>query len=1117
MKSVLIVDDDKFTRTVLKTIFSQDHAFKQLEFEIRSAEDGERGLALFRELKPAMVLVDLLMPKMDGFALCKAIRDEPEGKKVHLVVMSGIYRDSAIAHRVRNEYNAEFFAKPYQLKELTQHVAKLLTQGSSAKEATAGPPPIPPEAAPPLEQGDLAERPLPAVLFDLMEAKSTGQLVLRRGGVEKSVELVYGHPASVASSARDEVLGHFLVSRGVITEKQNAEAVKRASHKDGRVGEALIEMGALTHEDLLAHLTAQTRHKISQSLRWSDGTYEFRAHTAAPNATRGDALDTVAVVLEALRDSASLSPLPMQLRSIEERPLNLNARGERLMPRIGQLLSDKFADTWSQGITVQQLIDSGVDRIDAYAIVEVLLLCDAVVAEESPLGQATVSTDHASPVSVRDLSEHLLQRANLRPSSEHQEQLYSMLFSESTSETPLPSGEEPIELADGVPGEAPQADSGYIDIRDVHRAEGRSAAVDPKERATKAARKKLLQEYLRVQGLDHYGVLDVPPNASAAQISAAVAERQSSYSRDWFARFDLGRDYAKLEQLHAAYELACETLLDDEKRRSYDEDGAEGMDAASENRPLLEAEIAFTAGNELLEKGNYPLAIAKYKQAIEKAPNEASFHAALGWAYFLKGRREPAAADAARPHLNRALAVNPDHAGAHEYKGIIGAAIGTDDTEARFHLERALEADPTREDALQALEEVWARSGEARPLERLYRRLIYRTSGKHPEIELRLWLKLAELYRSQLDDGEGARVAYKAATALAPDDPAIQAALADLDTGSPDRFYERSEMLRGHWRRDAATPGPGVELLRAAQQAGRHDAAFMAASALVARGMATEEANELYRRYRPRFVLRAQQQLERSLWNRVRHPDDKPEVAELFDLIAPAAARAMPLELADLEIDESMDVDDAALPRAFVRMRAYVAHMLMVPPPRVFVRPDFGHQVHVGAIDPPVLLSGDGALAAPERSELSFRLGRAMTYLSPGRALGGSRPSRFLRSCVLAAFTSAMPTAKVEDPDGAIAEVRAHLEVLPSERKDRIYELVLRLTRESPELNLSRWARALARTADRVGLLLCGDLPAAVRFSSDSGTDTGTDDLIDFAISASHLSARSQLGLSIDV
>ena len=75
--------------------------------------------------------------------------------------------------------------------------------------------------------------------------------------------------------------------------------------------------------------------------------------------------------------------------------------------------------------------------------------------------------------------------------------------------------------------------------------------------------------------------------------------------------------------------------------------------------------------------------------------------------------------------------------------------------------------------------------------------------------------------------------------------------------------------------------------------------------------------------------------------------------------------------------------------------------------------------------------------------------------------------------------------------------------------------MVLRLVSRSPSFNLSKWAKALARTADRAGLLVSGDLPAARRFAAES-TAMG-DDLVDFALSPAHLALRTELGLSIDV
>ena len=69
----------------------------------------------------------------------------------------------------------------------------------------------------------------------------------------------------------------------------------------------------------------------------------------------------------------------------------------------------------------------------------------------------------------------------------------------------------------------------------------------------------------------------------------------------------------------------------------------------------------------------------------------------------------------------------------------------------------------------------------------------------------------------------------------------------------------------------------------------------------------------------------------------------------------------------------------------------------------------------------------------------------------------------------------------------------------------------------SRSINLSEWARGLSRTADRVGLLLCGDLPAATRFVREAGNSAAVGDLIDFAVGPDYLAARVAMGLSVDV
>ncbi|MGH9885719.1 MAG: hypothetical protein ACREBE_09335, partial [bacterium] len=147
----------------------------------------------------------------------------------------------------------------------------------------------------------------------------------------------------------------------------------------------------------------------------------------------------------------------------------------------------------------------------------------------------------------------------------------------------------------------------------------------------------------------------------------------------------------------------------------------------------------------------------------------------------------------------------------------------------------------------------------------------------------------------------------------------------------------------------------------------------------------------------------------------------------------------------------------------------------------------------------------------PERPDLVYRLVRAMTFLWPGRAVGGSRPGRALRAIVLAVFREASGSAiGVEDAfASAAADVVA---TLPATNRVQARAAALRLLSRGDGLNLSLWARSLSRTADRAGMLLCGDVPAAFAGAKEIG-DLDRD-LIEFAFSAAHVKLRAQLGLS---
>jgi len=140
-----------------------------------------------------------------------------------------------------------------------------------------------------------------------------------------------------------------------------------------------------------------------------------------------------------------------------------------------------------------------------------------------------------------------------------------------------------------------------------------------------------------------------------------------------------------------------------------------------------------------------------------------------------------------------------------------------------------------------------------------------------------------------------------------------------------------------------------------------------------------------------------------------------------------------------------------------------------------------------------------------------FPLVRAMTFLWPGRAVGASRQGRVLRAVVMAVFREASGTdAGADDPHARqAAEAVARL---PQAVRVNARGAALRLLSRGDGLNLSLWARSLSRTADRAGMLFCGDVPAAFAGAREVGELDR--DLVEFAYSAAHVQLRQLLGLA---
>ncbi len=124
---VLVVDDDPGIRSMLRRLLTAQG------LEVLTAPDGESGLSVFRESDPGVVLLDVMMPGLNGFEVCERLKSDPETRLTPVVMITGL---GDTGDRVRGiEAGADdFLSKPFDHVELVTRVKSLLRVRSFTDE-----------------------------------------------------------------------------------------------------------------------------------------------------------------------------------------------------------------------------------------------------------------------------------------------------------------------------------------------------------------------------------------------------------------------------------------------------------------------------------------------------------------------------------------------------------------------------------------------------------------------------------------------------------------------------------------------------------------------------------------------------------------------------------------------------------------------------------------------------------------------------------------------------------------------------------------------------------------------------------------------------------------------
>jgi DNA-binding response OmpR family regulator len=118
-KKILLVDDSETILQMERMILRQDR------YEVVTARDGQEGVIKALELKPDLILMDVIMPRLDGFAAVRRLRENPDTSRVPIVMVTS----KAQAESMETGYESgcsDYIIKPIDGMELIAKVKSLL-------------------------------------------------------------------------------------------------------------------------------------------------------------------------------------------------------------------------------------------------------------------------------------------------------------------------------------------------------------------------------------------------------------------------------------------------------------------------------------------------------------------------------------------------------------------------------------------------------------------------------------------------------------------------------------------------------------------------------------------------------------------------------------------------------------------------------------------------------------------------------------------------------------------------------------------------------------------------------------------------------------------------------
>lgn len=499
-------------------------------------------------------------------------------------------------------------------------------------------------------KGNLRRTSSAKVLFEMYASSVTGALLFSQGDTKKIVYLRSGYPVSIKSNVVAECLGKILLWDGRITENQWRKSLVVMRETSKRQGSVLIEMGALTPQQLANGLSLQARFKLCEIFSWTEGHYRLWPGVPPPAELTGLDLSPATIIHEGVRSFMPHKRVLNELRLYTRRYLHPNSN-----------------PLWRfQELTVSSEENALLERIDGTATVEELLRTSPLpVTEASALLYTVLCTEMATPHRSPQKSWWNLKTVRSGP----------FKSSITTSSTPRVSLARLVERLRtityhevlGVPDDAPE----------------------PTLRL--AYQKRALERHPDRLGAGKGDGL----RSLAVEALSLTAEAFSTLTRVEDFNED---DHTSPENEAITFELSGLTSSSATERLRNSE--GEINDRVQR---IIAAERHHQQGISLLDKGQFKEAAKSLARAVSACEEEGEFRASLAWAIFQAGLDDDSAKQALE-HLDEAIIKSPSFR-AYMFRGHVLRFLERAE-DALWCFQEALRKDPDNEEAQSEIERI---------------------------------------------------------------------------------------------------------------------------------------------------------------------------------------------------------------------------------------------------------------------------------------------------------------------------------------------------------------------------------------------------------------------------